>query len=203
MKLSHYDSSGSPRMVDVSAKPETRRTARAHAFVRIAKSVLKKLPDNPKGNPLEIARIAGIAAAKRTSELIPLCHPLMLTHADVDVRLEKDGVRIVSTAAVTGQTGVEMEALTAAATAALTIYDMTKALDKSIEIQDLYLLEKTGGKIGSYLRKPTGLEKLVHSATGATGPREPAGRSRLAYGVSRGNGHPPRNSPARGGRNRA
>ena len=152
-KLSHFDSAGSPRMVDVSAKQETRRTARAHAFVRIAPAVLQKLPDNPKGNPLEIARIAGISAAKRTSELIPLCHPLMLTHADVEVTVEKKGVRIVATAATTGQTGVEMEALTAAGVAALTVYDMTKALDKSIEIQDLYLLEKTGGKSGDFRRK--------------------------------------------------
>jgi cyclic pyranopterin phosphate synthase len=151
-KLSHYDSAGSPRMVDVSSKNETRRTARAHAFVRLSPAVLKKLPDNPKGNPLEIARIAGISAAKRTSELIPLCHPLMLTHADVDVTLEKKGVRIVATATTTAQTGVEMEALTAASIAALTVYDMTKALDKSIEIQDVYLLEKTGGKSGDYSR---------------------------------------------------
>ncbi len=140
-------------MVDVSEKNSTRRTARAHAFVRIAPAVLRKLPANPKGNPLEIARIAGIAAAKRTSELIPLCHPLMLTHAGVDLTLEKHGVRIVSSAATTAPTGVEMEALTAAAAAALTVYDMTKALDKSIEIQDLYLLEKTGGKSGNYSRK--------------------------------------------------
>ena len=139
-------------MVDVSEKKETRRTARAHAFVRISRDVLKKLPENPKGNPLEIARIAGIAAAKRTSDLIPLCHPLMLTHADVEVTVEKKGVRIVASAAVSGPTGVEMEALTAAAAAALTVYDMTKALDKSIEIQDLYLLEKTGGKSGDYKR---------------------------------------------------
>ena len=154
-KLSHYDSAGSARMVDVSAKQETRRTARAQAFVRISSEVLKKLPQNPKGNPLEIARIAGIAAAKRTSELIPLCHPLMLTHADVEVTLEKKGVRIVASAATTGQTGVEMEALTAAGVAALTVYDMTKALDKAIEIQDLYLLEKTGGKSGDFRRKRT------------------------------------------------
>lgn len=152
-KLSHFDSAGSPRMVDVSAKPQTRRTARAHAFVRIAPAVLRKLPENPKGNPLEIARIAGIAAAKRTWELIPLCHPLMLTHADVEVTVEKQGVRIVAGAATTGPTGVEMEALTAAAVAALTVYDMVKALDKSIEIQDLYLLEKTGGKSGDFRRK--------------------------------------------------
>ena len=139
-------------MVDVSAKQETRRTARAQAFVRIAPDVLKKLPSNPKGNPLEIARIAGISAAKRTSELIPLCHPLMLTHVDLDVTLEKKGVRVVASAATTAQTGVEMEALTAAAVAALTVYDMTKALDKSIEIQDLYLVQKTGGKSGDYNR---------------------------------------------------
>jgi len=151
-KLSHFDSAGSPRMVDVSAKPETRRTARAQAFVRISPDVLAQLPRNPKGNPLEIARIAGIAEANKTSDLIPLCHPLMLSHADVDVRVEKNGVRITAAAATTGQTGVEMEALTAAAVAALTVYDMTKALDKSISIEDLYLLEKTGGKSGDFRR---------------------------------------------------
>ena len=152
-KLSHYDSTGNARMVDVSAKPETRRTAKAQAFVRIGTLALEKLPENPKGNPLEIARIAGIAAAKRTSDLIPLCHPLILTHADVDVSLEEEGVRIVSSVTTTAQTGVEMEALTAASVAALTVYDMVKALDKSIEIQDLYLLEKTGGKSGDFHRK--------------------------------------------------
>ena len=152
-KLSHYNDAGSPRMVDVSAKTETRRTARAHAFVRIAPGVIAKLPENPKGNPLEVARIAGIMAAKRTSELIPLCHPLPLSHADVDVTIEAQGVRIVATAATTAQTGVEMEALTAAAVAALTVYDMVKALDKSIEVQDLYLLEKTGGKSGDFRRE--------------------------------------------------
>jgi len=151
-KLSHYDPAGSPRMVDVSAKPETRRTARAHAFVRIAPEVLEKLPENPKGNPLEIARIAGIGAAKRTSDLIPFCHPLLLSHADVEVSVEAGGVRIVASATTTGQTGVEMEAMTAAAVAALTVYDMTKALDKSIEIRELYLLEKTGGKSGGFKR---------------------------------------------------
>ena len=152
-KLSHYDATGSPRMVDVSAKPETRRTARAHAFVKIAPTVLARLHNNPKGNPLEIARIAGIGAAKKTSELIPLCHPLALTHADVEVTVESGGVRIVSSASTTGQTGVEMEAMTAAAVAALTVYDMTKALDKSIAIENLYLLEKTGGKSGDFRRK--------------------------------------------------
>ena len=150
--LSHYDDAGSARMVDVTAKLETRRTARAQAFVKIRSSVLKKLPANPKGNPLEIARFAGITAAKRTSELIPLCHPLMLSHADVDVSVVRGGVRIVSTVSTTGPTGVEMEALTAASVAALTVYDMTKALDKAIEIQDVYLLEKTGGKSGDFKR---------------------------------------------------
>ena len=149
-KLSHYDESGRARMVDVSAKSETRRTAAAQAFVKIRPGVLKKLPQNPKGNPLEVARIAGIAAAKKTSELIPMCHPLMLTHADVETKIESRGVRIRATAATTGPTGVEMEALTAAAVAALTIYDMTKALDKSIEIQDLFLVEKTGGQSGAF-----------------------------------------------------
>ena len=152
-KLSHYDAAGSARMVDVSAKPATRRTARAHAFVRMAPQVVAKLPENPKGNPLEIARIAGIGAAKKTAELIPLCHPLMLSHADVEVKVESGGVRITASAATTAETGVEMEALTAAAVAALTVYDMTKALDKSISIEELYLIEKTGGKSGDYRRK--------------------------------------------------
>lgn len=151
-ELSHYDSKGRASMVDVSEKRETRRSATAHAFVRIRPSVLKKLPQNPKGDPLEVARLAGILAAKRTSELIPMCHPLMLTHVDVTARVEGRGVRITATAATTAQTGVEMEALTAAAMAALTVYDMTKALDKGIEIQDLYLIEKTGGKSGDFKR---------------------------------------------------
>jgi cyclic pyranopterin phosphate synthase len=153
-KLSHFDSAGRPRMVDVSAKPETHRHARAHAFVRMRPAVMRSLAENPKGNPLEIARIAGIAAAKKTADLIPLCHPLMLSHADVEVSVEDAGVRIIASAVTTAPTGVEMEALTAAAVAALTVYDMTKALDKSIEIQDLYLLQKTGGKSGEYTRNP-------------------------------------------------
>ncbi len=154
-RLSHFDEKGAARMVDVSKKPETVRTARAQAFVRMRPSVLKKLPGNPKGNPLEIARIAGIGAAKRTSDLIPLCHPLLLTHAEVDVRIERGGVRIVASASTAGPTGVEMEALTAACVAALTVYDMTKALDKSIEIQEVCLLEKTGGKSGAFRRGGT------------------------------------------------
>ncbi|HTW63525.1 MAG TPA: cyclic pyranopterin monophosphate synthase MoaC [Bryobacteraceae bacterium] len=151
-KLSHFDEAGAPRMVDVSAKLPTKRTARAHAFVKMQPSVVAQLPSNPKGNPLEIARVAGISAAKRTSDLIPLCHPLNLSHVDVEVTLEDNGVRIISNVATTAPTGVEMEALTAASVAALTVYDMTKALDKGIEVQDLYLLEKTGGKSGDYRR---------------------------------------------------
>jgi cyclic pyranopterin phosphate synthase len=151
-KLSHYDEQGRASMVDVSAKAETKRTATAQAFVKIKPGVLKKLPANPKGNPLEVARFAGIAAAKRTSELIPMCHPLLISHVEVEAKIEKQGVRISATVSITGKTGVEMEALTAAAVAALTVYDMTKALDKSIEIQDLYLLSKTGGKSGDFHR---------------------------------------------------
>lgn len=151
-KLSHYDAAGEARMVDVSGKAGTRRTARAHAFVRISREALEQLPANPKGNPLEVARIAGILAAKRTSELIPLCHSLPLSHADVDLAIEAEGIRIHTTASTAAQTGVEMEALTAASVAALTVYDMLKALDKRIEIQDVFLLEKTGGKSGDFQR---------------------------------------------------
>lgn len=152
-KLSHYDDAGAARMVDVSNKQETRRSAKAQAFVSIQPAILKQLHKNPKGNPLEVARLAGIMAAKRTSELIPMCHPLPLSHADVEVEIGKKGVRITATAATAAQTGVEMEALTAASVAALTVYDMVKALDKSIEIRDVYLLEKTGGKSGDFRRE--------------------------------------------------
>lgn len=155
-KLSHFDDSGQARMVDVSAKVETKRTATARAFVRMSRVTLKALPDNPKGNPLEVARVAGIQAAKRTSELIPMCHPLMLTHSDVTITLKRDGVLIEATAATTAQTGVEMEALTAASVAALTVYDMTKALDKGISIERIELVEKTGGKSGTWRRKENG-----------------------------------------------
>jgi len=139
-------------MVDVSPKPATRRTASASAFVELSAEVLAALPSNPKGDPLEVARLAGIQAAKRTSELIPLCHPLALTHVDVQAQVVPGGISIVASAATTGPTGVEMEALTAAAVAALTVYDMTKALDKSIVIRDLRLDSKTGGKSGEYTR---------------------------------------------------
>jgi len=151
-KLSHYDKSGRARMVDISPKANTKRTAVAHAFVKIRPEVLKQLPRNPKGDPLEVARIAGILAAKKTSELIPMCHALMLTHVDVDMKIEARGVRIEALVTTTGPTGVEMEALTAVTVAALTVYDMTKALDKGIEITDIYLLMKTGGKSGDFAR---------------------------------------------------
>ncbi len=155
-KLSHYDETGRASMVDVSAKQPTRRTATASAFVELSPAVLAALPQNPKGDPLEVARFAGIQAAKRTSELIPMCHPLPLTHVDVQARIDGAGVRITATAATVGVTGVEMEALTAASIAALTIYDMTKALDKAIVIRNIQLESKTGGKSGDYTRDENG-----------------------------------------------
>jgi cyclic pyranopterin phosphate synthase len=139
-------------MVDVSAKPSTRRTATASAFVELSAAVLAALPANPKGDPLQVARIAGIQAAKRTAGLIPMCHPLALTHIDVQTEIVPGGVRIMATAATTGPTGVEMEALTAAAVAALTVYDMTKALDRAIVIREIRLESKTGGKSGDFSR---------------------------------------------------
>ena len=151
-KLSHYDASGTARMVDVSPKQSTRRTATASAFVELSPAVLTALPHNPKGNPLEVARFAGIQAAKRTSELIPMCHPLLLTHVDIEATIVLNGVAIRATVSTTGQTGVEMEALTAASVAALTVYDMTKALDKSIVIRSIQLEQKSGGKSGDYRR---------------------------------------------------
>ena len=152
-QLSHFDSSGQAAMVDVSAKQPTRRTATASAFVELSVAVLAALPHNPKGNPLEVARFAGIQAAKRTSDLIPMCHPLSLTHVDVQAEIVSGGVRITATAATVGPTGVEMEALTAAAVAALTVYDMTKALDKAIVIRGIQLEAKTGGKSGDFSRQ--------------------------------------------------
>ncbi|MGO9337371.1 MAG: cyclic pyranopterin monophosphate synthase MoaC [Terracidiphilus sp.] len=151
-ELSHFDASGQASMVDVSAKQATRRTATASAFVELSAAVLAALPNNPKGNPLEVARFAGIQAAKRTADLIPMCHPLPLTHVDVQAEVVDGGVRITASAATTGPTGVEMEALTAASIAALTVYDMTKALDKSIVIRSIQLESKSGGKSGDYRR---------------------------------------------------
>jgi len=151
--LSHYDRSGRARMVDVSEKRPTKRTAEASAFVRMSARVLKALPKNPKGDPLEVARFAGIAAAKRTAELIPLCHPLPLSHIDVRTKVCENGVAIDSRVTTTAVTGVEMEALVAASVAALTVYDMCKALDKGIEIREVVLQRKSGGKSGEYRRK--------------------------------------------------
>jgi cyclic pyranopterin monophosphate synthase len=151
-KLSHYDSKGQARMVDVSSKRPTRREAEASAFVALSAEVLAALPKNPKGDPLEVARFAGIQAAKRTAELIPMCHPLPLSHVDVSAKVVPGGIAIRSSAAIVASTGVEMEALTAAAVAALTIYDMCKALDKSIVIREVVLESKSGGKSGDFTR---------------------------------------------------
>jgi cyclic pyranopterin phosphate synthase len=153
-KLTHYRKSGEVAMVDVSDKAVTTRTAVARGFIHIARVALGKIRrlETPKGNPLEIARIAGIAAAKRTSEWIPLCHPLPLTHIDVTTRLCQNGVEVTSRATAHAQTGVEMEALVAVSAAALTIYDMCKALDKSMVITGIELMEKRGGKSGDYVR---------------------------------------------------
>ena len=142
-RLSHTDSEGSARMVDVGGKPVSRRTARAGGRVRMAAETLRMLHALPKGDALSTARLAGIMAAKRTSDLIPLCHPLPLTHVDVRLDIEGDGVAIESSAATAAQTGVEMEALVAASVAALTLYDMAKAVDKDMVIEDVRLLEKT------------------------------------------------------------
>ncbi len=137
-------------MVDVSAKADTHRKAVASVLVKMNPGTLRAVRRNPKGDPLEIARVAGIAAAKRAPELIPLCHPLLLSHIDVQANFCKNGILITSTIRSTGSTGVEMEALTAAAVAALTVYDMCKAVDRGIEITRLRLLEKSGGKSGVY-----------------------------------------------------
>jgi cyclic pyranopterin monophosphate synthase len=153
-KLSHYDKKGNVRMVDVTAKPATSRTAVAHAFVRMRRATVESIRrlKSPKGDPLEVGRIAGITAAKRTWELIPLCHPLSLTHVDVNAKLCQNGIELTSEATATGPTGVEMEALVAASVAALTIYDMCKALERGMEITELYLVKKSGGRSGTYLR---------------------------------------------------
>jgi cyclic pyranopterin phosphate synthase len=152
-KLSHYDRAGRIKMVDVSSKPDTLREAVASVRVRMSAAARRAARHNPKGDPLEVARVAGIAAAKRTAELIPLCHPLLLSHIDVQVNFCKNGVEISSSVRATGPTGVEMEALTAAAVAALTVYDMCKAADRGIEISELRLLEKSGGRSGVYHAK--------------------------------------------------
>src|SRR5258707_9658853 len=154
-KLSHYGKTGEVRMVDVSEKAVTTRRAAAQGFVKMKPRVVSAVRQlkNPKGNPLEVARIAGIAAAKKTAEWIPLCHPLPLTHIDVTARLCQKGVEVRSTVPTAAQTGVEMEALVAVAAAALPVYDMCKALDKGMEITDIILVRKTGGKSGDFHRK--------------------------------------------------
>jgi cyclic pyranopterin phosphate synthase len=152
-KLSHFDAGGRASMVDVSAKDTTTREAEASAFVELSPAVLKELPNNPKGNPLEVARIAGITAAKKTSDLIPMCHPLALSFIDVDIKLCENGVQIASRVRTTAPTGVEMEALVAASIAALTVYDMCKSMDKGIRIREVVLDRKTGGKSGDYTRQ--------------------------------------------------
>src|SRR6266567_8508200 len=157
-KLSHYDAAGRASMVDVSTKSPTLREAEARAFVAMSEDVLRALPQNPKGNPLEVARIAGIQAGKRTSELIPMCHPIPLTKLDVSCEITKGGVAIHSLARTTAVTGVEMEALVAVSVAALTVYDMCKGLDKGIEIREVVLERKSGGKSGDYIRKKSHAE---------------------------------------------
>jgi cyclic pyranopterin monophosphate synthase len=177
-RLTHFGKGAAVAMVDVTAKSVTQRVATAHGFVRIGRAALGQVRrrKTPKGDPLEIARIAGIAAAKRTAEWIPLCHPLALTHIDVSLRLCQNGVELASRVTASAQTGVEMEALVAVSAAALTIYDMCKALDKSIEITDIYLLEKTGGKSGPYRRA---LGRAVSAGGKRTSSRrQSGGRSR-------------------------
>jgi len=155
MTLTHIDEEGRARMVDVGDKPVTTRTAEASGFVKMAAATVAAIREGrtPKGDPLEAARLAGIMAAKRTAELIPLCHPLPLNHADVQLEVRDDGIAITATARTDGKTGVEMEALTAASIAALTIYDMCKAIDKAMVISDIRLESKTGGRSGEYRRE--------------------------------------------------
>jgi len=154
MKLTHLDKKGRPRMVDVSAKPETERTARAVGEVELSRETLELIASNriPKGEVLNTARLAGIQAAKRTSDWVPLCHPVRLTQVDVELTLapQEGLVRVVSTVKAVDRTGVEMEALTAAAAACLTVYDMCKAVDKRILIGNIHLLSKKGGRSGEF-----------------------------------------------------
>ncbi len=155
-QASHYDSKGRARMVDVGGKSVTERFASAHGFIALSSAALRKIKrlEAPKGDPLTVARIAGITAAKRTAELIPMCHPLQLTHVDVVSEICQNGIRVVATVRCHGRTGVEMEALTAVTVAALTVYDMCKSMDRNAEIRDIHVLEKTGGKSGAYRRTP-------------------------------------------------
>jgi cyclic pyranopterin phosphate synthase len=154
-QLTHLDRAGRARMVDVTEKSDTVRLARAEAFVEMSPPTVKLLREEalPKGNPLEVARIAGIQAGKKTSELIPLCHPLALTHLDVFIEVIDTGARIEAVARTKAETGVEMEAITAATIAAVTLYDMCKAVEKGISIGPVRLLEKSGGKSGHWRRQ--------------------------------------------------
>ena len=151
-RFTHLDEQGRSRMVDTSGKPPTARMARARAFLRMGPGTVAAFRTDalPKGNPFEAARLAGILAAKKTAELIPLCHPLPLDHVDVRLALTEAGVEIEAEARCTGPTGVEMEALTAAAVAGLTLYDMAKAVDKGMVLEAVRLVEKTGGKSGEW-----------------------------------------------------
>ncbi|HEY8760824.1 MAG TPA: cyclic pyranopterin monophosphate synthase MoaC [Candidatus Dormibacteraeota bacterium] len=157
-RMTHLDESGAARMVDVGAKAETRREAAAECLVRMAPETLRAIRDSElaKGDALGVARVAGIMAAKRTSELIPLCHPLPISSVAVDFELLEAGVRILATARVTGRTGVEMEALTAAAVAGLTVIDMVKSIEPGVWLEAVRLLEKSGGKSGVWKRQPPG-----------------------------------------------
>jgi cyclic pyranopterin monophosphate synthase len=176
-KLSHYDVAGQAKMVDVSQKSPTRREAEASAFVTLNPEVLAALPSNPKGDPLEVARLAGIMAAKKTADLIPLCHPLPLTRIDVTLRLCENGLAVSSRVTTTATTGVEMEALVAASIAALTVYDMCKALDKGIEIREVRLERKSGGKSGDYQRLHSGAAKKI--ARKKDSPKKLARKARI------------------------
>jgi cyclic pyranopterin phosphate synthase len=155
-RLTHLDEEGAARMVDVSAKVETVRVATAECIVRMLPATVATLREGAKGDALAVARVAGIMAAKRTSELIPLCHPLPISSVAVDFELAESSLRILSTARVTGQTGVEMEALTGAAVAGLTIIDMVKGVDREACLESVRLLSKSGGKSGDWRRRPPG-----------------------------------------------
>jgi cyclic pyranopterin monophosphate synthase len=154
-ELSHVDEEGRIKMVDVGAKPVSERTAEASGFVAMSARTVAAIRERrtPKGDPLETARLAGIMAAKRTSDLIPLCHPLALTHVDVQITLRDDGAQITATASTSAQTGVEMEALTAVSVSALTLYDMCKAIDRAMTIKDVRLERKSGGRSGEWRRE--------------------------------------------------
>jgi cyclic pyranopterin monophosphate synthase len=176
-KLSHFDQAGKARMVDISTKAPTTRTAEATAFVQMSRAVLKALPRNPKGNPLEVARFAGISAAKRTPELIPMCHSIPLSFVDVEATVCENGVSITSRVSTQAPTGVEMEALVAASVAALTVYDMCKAADKGIAIREVVLQKKTGGRSGDYVRAAGVQSNVTGRSRTRTSPKAAAKRS--------------------------